>query len=91
LTQSNGDVLVGLRPEDLIPDKKGEIVMVVKLFEPIGASTILHGTLINSDIKIVSVVQGLFSPKEMLSEMSFSISPEAIHLFNQDTGKRIVN
>jgi len=91
LTQSNGDVLVGLRPEDLIPDKKGEIVVDVKLFEPIGASTILHGTLINSDIKIVSVVQGLFSPKEMLSEMSFSISPEAIHLFNQDTGKRIVN
>ena len=91
LTQSNGDVLVGLRPEDLRPDKKGKIVMNVKLFEPIGASTILHGTLNNSDTKIVSVVQGLLSPKDRLSEMSFSISPEAIHLFRRDTGKRIVN
>ena len=91
LTQSNGDVLVGLRPEDLKPDKKGKIVMNVKLFEPIGASTILHGTLNNSDSKIVSVVQGLLSPKDRLSEMSFSISPEAIHLFSRDTGKRIVN
>jgi len=91
LTQSNGDVLVGLRPEDLKPDKKGKIVMNVKLFEPIGASTILHGTLNNSDTKIVSVVQGLLSPKDRLSEMSFSISPEAIHLFSRDTGKRIVN
>jgi len=91
LTQSIGDVLVGLRPEDLKPDKKGKIVMNVKLFEPIGASTILHGTLNNSDTKIVSVVQGLLSPKDRLSEMSFSISPEAIHLFSRDTGKRIVN
>ncbi len=91
LTQSIGDVLVGLRPEDLKPDKKGKIVMNVNLFEPIGASTILHGTLNNSDTKIVSVVQGLLSPKDRLSEMSFSISPEAIHLFSRDTGKRIVN
>ena len=91
LTQSIGDVLVGLRPEDLKPDKKGKIVMNVNLFEPIGASTILHGTLNNSDSKIISVVQGLLSPKDRLSEMSFSISPEAIHLFSRDTGKRIVN
>ncbi len=91
LTQSNGDVLVGLRPEDLMPDKKGKIVMQVKLVEPLGASTILHGTLKNSDTKIVSVVHGLLRPKDRLSEMSFSISTEAIHLFSRDTGKRIVN
>ena len=91
LTQSNGDVLVGLRPEDLMPDKKGKIVMQVKLVEPLGASTILHGTLKNSDTKIVSMVHGLLSPKDRLPEMSFSISPEAVHLFSQDTGKRIEN
>ena len=91
LTQSNGDVLVGLRPEDLMPDKKGKIVMQVKLVEPLGASTILHGTLKNSDTKIVSVVHGLLRPKDRLSEMSFSISPESVHLFSQDTGKRIEN
>ena len=91
LTQSNGDVLVGLRPEDLTPDKKGKIVMQVKLVEPLGASTILHGTLKNSDTKIVSVVHGLLSPKDRLPEMSFSISPEAVHLFSRDTGKRIEN
>jgi sn-glycerol 3-phosphate transport system ATP-binding protein len=91
MTQSNGDVLVGMRPEDLIPDKKGEIVMDVKLLEPIGASTLVHGTLKNSDTKIVSVVQGLLTPKETHPEMSFSISREAIHLFSQDTSKRILN
>ena len=91
LTQSDGDVLVGLRPEELKPDKKGKIIMNLKSLEPIGASTILHGTLKNSDNKIVAVVQELLSPADRISEMKFSVSPEAIHLFSQDTGKRIVN
>ena len=59
--------------------------------EPIGASTILHGTLKNSDIKIVSMVQGLVDQKDMQKEMNFSISPEVIHLFNRESGKRINN
>ena len=88
-TQFNGDVWAGLRPEDLTPDKKGKIVIQIKMVEPIGASTILHGTLNNSDSQIVSMVQGLLNPRDRLPEMSFSISPEAIHLFNRDTGKRI--
>jgi len=37
------------------------------------------------------MVQGLLNPSDRLPEMSFSISPEAIHLFNRDTGKRIDN
>jgi len=88
-TQFNGDVWAGLRPEDLIPDKKGNIVIQIKMVEPIGASTILHGTLKNSDSQIVSMVQGLLSPSEGQREMSFSISPESIHLFNRNSGKRI--
>ncbi len=83
----NGTILT----EDLIPDKKGKIIMQIKMVEPIGASTILHGTLKNSDTQIVSMVQGLFNPRDRQPEMSFSISPEAIHLFNRDTGKRIDN
>ena len=80
-----------MRPEELVPDKKGEIVIDVKLLEPIGASTIVYGTLKKSNTKIISVVQGLLKPKETNPVMSFSISREAIHLFNQDTSKRIVN
>ena len=91
LTNFNGDIWAGLRPEDLTPDKKGKIIMQIKMVEPIGASTILHGTLKNSDTQIVSMVQGLLNPSDRLPEMSFSISPEAIHLFNRDTGKRIDN
>ncbi len=88
-TQFNGDVWAGFRPEELIPDKKGKIVMQIKMIEPIGASTILHGSLKNSDIKLVSMLQGLLNPTERQTEMSFSISQEAIHLFNRDNGKRI--
>ena len=88
-SQFNGDVWAGFRPEELIPDKKGKIVMQIKMIEPIGASTILHGTLKNSDIQIVSMLQGLLNPTERQTEMSFSIFPEAIHLFNRDNGKRI--
>ena len=88
-TQFNGDVWAGFRPEELVPDEKGKIVMQIKMIEPIGASTILHGTLKNSDIQIVSMLQGLLNPTERQTEMSFSISPEAIHLFNRDNGKRI--
>ena len=90
-TQSSGEVLVGIRPEDLKPNKKGNIIMNIKSFEPIGASTILHGTLNNSETKIISVVQGLLNKEDMLSVMKFSISTNTIHLFSQDTGKRIVN
>ena len=91
LTNFSGEVLVGLRPEDLLPDKKGEITIQIDMAEPIGASTILHGTLKNSGIKIVSMVQGLVDQKDLQKEMSFSISPEFIHLFNRESGKRINN
>ena len=91
LTPFNGDIWAGLRPEDLKPDKKGKIIMQIKMVEPIGSSTILHGTLKNSDTQIVSMLQGLLNPNDRLPEMSFSISPGAIHLFNRDTGKRIDN
>ena len=89
VTNFSGEVLAGLRPEDLLPDKKGEIIIQIDMAEPIGASTILHGTLKNSDIKIVFMVQGLVDQKDMQKEMSFSISPEVIHLFNRESGKRI--
>ena len=91
LTNFSGEILAGFRPEDLLPDKKGKIILQIDMAEPIGASTILHGTLKNSDIKLVSMVQGLVDQTGMQKEMSFSISPDVIHLFNIESGKRINN
>ena len=88
-TNFMGEVLAGLRPEDLIPNKNGEIVIQIDILEPIGASTIIHGRLKNSDIKIISMVQGLINQKAMQKELSFSISPDSVHLFDRKLGKRI--
>ena len=88
-TNFMGEVLAGLRPEDLIPNKNGEIVIKIEILEPIGASTIIHGKLKNSDIKIISMVQGLINQKDMKKELSFSISPDSVHLFDRKLGKRI--
>ncbi len=88
-TNFKGEVLAGIRPEDLIPNKNGEIVIQINILEPIGSSTIMHGKLKNSEIKIISMVQGLINQKDIQNESSFSISPDSVHLFDRKSGKRI--
>ncbi|MDF1668265.1 MAG: sn-glycerol-3-phosphate import ATP-binding protein UgpC [Roseovarius sp.] len=85
---ASGTVIVGLRPEHLQADAKGDIRITVGLFEHLGANTLLHGTLEGSETEIVASLPGHVTAKAG-SVMAFKIADELLHLFDPDTGKRI--
>jgi sn-glycerol 3-phosphate transport system ATP-binding protein len=45
LSDFNGDVLIGIRPEHLSPSNKGEINMTVDLVEQLGSDNIIYGEM----------------------------------------------
>lgn len=84
-TQTNGTVTVGIRPEDIVPDANGPLSIDVTLVEELGAHRLLHGTMGGQEI---SVHVGKDSPITT-GEMRVSLKPNAISLFDSDTGMRI--
>ena len=62
----NGKVNVGLRPEDFKLDQNGPIKLKVELVELIGANTLIHGKLENSNEILIASISGVV--KEELLE-----------------------
>jgi len=83
-----GPVMVGLRPEHLYPDPEGPIGLRVRLAEPLGANTLLHGTLASGEAFTASLagVHGIGQGGTMLR---LSVAPENIHLFDAASGRRL--
>lgn len=79
-----GDVLVGIRPEDVVPHSQGEFTGEVTLVEPLGVETVLHIT--TGAQTIVSVVAGI-SHHQRGSVTNFNINRDQLHFFDS-TGKR---
>ena len=46
LSDFNGNVLIGIRPEHLFPSKKGEINITIDLVEQLGSDNIVYGEMI---------------------------------------------
>jgi len=46
LSDFNGNVLIGIRPEHLLPSKKGEINITIDLVEQLGSDNIVYGEMI---------------------------------------------
>ena len=46
LSDFNGEVLIGIRPEHLSPSKKGEINITIDLVEQLGSDNIIYGEMI---------------------------------------------
>ncbi|OIQ35775.1 MAG: sn-glycerol-3-phosphate ABC transporter ATP-binding protein UgpC [Roseobacter sp. MedPE-SWchi] len=84
----NSAVLLGVRPEHLVPDEIGPIVIDVDMVEQLGANTLLHGKLSGSQHEIVASVPGHVAA-EPGSKHSFSAAPELLHLFDPKTEKRL--
>jgi ABC-type sugar transport system ATPase subunit len=81
-------VLAGLRPEHLEPAGDGPLSLRVELLERLGADTILHGRLADTDTSVV--VRAAGSVALPLGEnLRFAIRPEHVHLFDLDTGWRL--
>ncbi|WP_278921097.1 MULTISPECIES: sn-glycerol-3-phosphate import ATP-binding protein UgpC [Pseudophaeobacter] len=83
-----GQVLLGMRPEHLIPDAAGPIAIEVEMVEQLGANTLLHGTLSGTDHAMVASVSGHVSA-EMGTVHRFAVTPELLHLFDPETQKRL--
>ena len=87
-TDTSGDVLVGLRPEHLVPDENGPVSIDVEMVEQLGANTLLHGTLSGTSHEMVASVAGHVTA-DSGAQHRFAIAPELVHLFDPKTEKRL--
>ena len=81
-------VTVGIRPEHFEPNKKGDLQIVVQMIEQLGANSLIHGVLENTNVEIVVSLPGHIIA-EAGSKMSFSVKDENIHVFDSKSGKRV--
>jgi len=78
-------VQVGIRPEDIQPDAKGQFAGEVMLTEPLGVETILH--IQSGDQTLTSLVPGISSMR-LHDTVNFNILHDRLHYFD-DAGNRI--
>jgi sn-glycerol 3-phosphate transport system ATP-binding protein len=85
---SDGPVKLGVRPEHLELDPNGPIKMIVKMAEPLGANTLLHGKVVGSDDSFTVSIQGVHLLDSDAAEMRFRVQNGKAHLFDVASGLR---
>ena len=85
----NGSVNVGLRPEDFKLDQNGPIKLKVELVELIGANTLIHGKLDNSNEVLVASIAGVVKENTIGKNINLSFQNDKLHLFDTNTDLRI--
>ena len=88
-SKHNGEVNVGLRPEDFTIDEKGTIKLKVELVELIGANTLIHGRLENSNEILVASIAGVISDSKIGNHINLSFNENKLHLFDINSDQRI--
>ena len=88
-SKHNGEVNVGLRPEDFTIDEKGTIKLKVELVELIGANTLIHGRLENSNEILVASIAGVISDSKIGNHINLSFNETKLHLFDINSDQRI--
>jgi len=88
-SKHNGEVNVGLRPEDFTIDEKGTIKLKVELVELIGANTLIHGRLENSNEILVASIAGVISDSKIGNSINLSFDENKLHLFDTSSNQRI--
>ncbi len=84
-----GEVAVGIRPEHLRVDDHGPLQMQSGLGEPLGANTLLHGSLAGSGHALTASLAGIHRLPPTGEAVKLSVAAENIHLFDKTTGHRI--
>ena len=82
---ARGEVIVGIRPEDLIPDAAGPLAIEVDHIEDLGAHRLLHGALRDARLTVhvskdVEVAHG---------PLRVAIKPDAVSVFDPASGARL--
>jgi len=83
---SGTDVMIGIRPEHLNLDMNGSLELEQGFSEPLGATTLLHGRLVNSDARITANLPGVYVPPDT-GNVRFRVDSEHVHLFDTKSGK----
>ncbi|OJI95664.1 sn-glycerol 3-phosphate transport system ATP-binding protein [Planktotalea frisia] len=87
---ADGAVKLGVRPEHLVPDDEGALKVSVKLAEPLGANTLLHGTIEGSSDTFTVSLQGVHQSSLDSDTRSFRIEQGSAHIFDVTSGLRRV-
>ena len=85
---ADGPVKFGVRPEHLDLDDTGPIAIKVQLTEPLGANTLLHGTLAGTGDSFTVSLPGVHLLSGDKPEMRFRPQPGKTHVFDADTNLR---
>lgn len=78
-------VIIGLRPEDIVPDEAGPLLLEVAIVEELGAHRLLHGTLSDQPIS-VHVNKDI---QASTGKLRVTLKPNALSLFDAETGQRL--
>ncbi len=84
-----GQVKLGIRPEHLHAEPQGPIEVNVHLSEPLGANTLLHGTLDGTGEALVCSLPGVHRVRNTGEKLALAAAPENLHLFDPVDGSRI--
>jgi sn-glycerol 3-phosphate transport system ATP-binding protein len=83
-------VQLGIRPEHVSIADDGPLTLRVSLAEPLGANTLLHGSLVGSGEAFTAAVSGVYRVSRHNEEVKLAPDPAYLHLFDPETGKRLV-
>ena len=81
----NGDVIVGIRPEHVEPEKDGPLQLDVSLIEPLGANTLYHSKLADTDEAFTINLSGAQLDMGGAKGLTVGVKAENIHLFDPQT------
>lgn len=80
-----GEILLGIRPEDVNVDAEGKFEGQVALTEPLGVETVVH--IRSKEQTLISLIPGLVNYQKG-DEVKFNIQSERLHCFELD-GNRV--
>ena len=84
-------VFVGIRPEGFVIDEKGPFKCELKAVEVMGRDTSVvstHDGMLTSSSR--SIIAAEDRPDANLKEISFSLKPSKVHLFDKETEERLL-
>jgi sn-glycerol 3-phosphate transport system ATP-binding protein len=82
------EIRCGFRPEHMRHDDNGPIGINVLMLEQLGASTLVHGMLENTDTAVVASLTGLHQMQPG-TLMRFSVPEEHLHFFDASSHARV--
>ena len=87
-TEAKGKVTTGMRPEHVIADDNGPLSITVRMGEPLGANTLLHGSLDGTSDAFTISLPGVHHTLAG-QVIRFAVDPKHIHFFDIKSGERI--